>query len=164
MGTGGMSDHRPWHALLAPLPQSVVPRVSPLVPSEPAPSASPSAIAGWESLVLELSAEAAGVRIVQVLLDADGRLLSASDHVLFRFPPTIHDPVGGPAVLMRQESIGGRFEVNGDFRGTCWLVTGPEPLEEEAPQWEMTPREPTPEEVAALRTLVAEVMRRREHP
>jgi hypothetical protein len=164
MGTGGMSDHRPWHALLAPLPQSVVPRVSPLVPADSPPSASPSPIAGWESLVLELSAEAAGVRIVQVLLDADGRLLSASDHVLFRFPPTIHDAGGEPAVLMRQESIGGRFEVNGDFKGTCWLITGPEPVDEEAPQWEMTPREPTPQEVAALRTLVAEIMRRRGHP
>jgi hypothetical protein len=160
MTAGGMSDDRSWHALLAPLPPGVVPRVSPLVPAGPSPS--PSPIAGWESLIVELSADAAGLRILQVLVDADGRPLSGSDHVLFRFPPTTHDSGHQSAVLMRQESIGGRFEPNGDFRGTCWLVTGPEPVDEEAPQWEMTPREPTPREVAALRMLVEEIVRRRE--
>jgi len=108
--------------------------------------------------VLELSAGSAGLRILLVLLDADGRLLSASDHVLFR------SEAEGRPVQIRQESIGGRFESNGDFRGTFWLVTGPEPAAEEEPQWEMSPREPTTDEVEALRKLVAEIIGRRIGP
>jgi hypothetical protein len=114
-----------------------------------------AAIAGWKSLVLELSAGVAGTRIVQVLLDAEGRLLSGSDHVLFRFE------VEGRPVQIRQESVGGRFESDGSFRGTFWLVTGPEPIDDEEPRWELSPRQPTTGEVQALRQVVAEVMRRR---
>lgn len=117
-----------------------------------------AAVAGWESLVLELSAGPAGLRVVQVLLDAEGRLLSASDHVLFR------SEVAGQAVQIRQESIGGRFESDGDFRGTFWLVTGPEPVDDEEPRWELVPREPTKDEVEALRHLIAEVVRRHMAP
>jgi hypothetical protein len=150
------SDHPEWHALLAPLPRGATPRVSPLnaPPEQAAPDR--SAIAGWESLVLELTAGPAGLRILQVLLDAEGQLLSASDHVLFRFEP---GDQGGP-VQIRQESIGGRFEPNGDFRGTYWLITAPEPVDEEEPNWEMVPRKPTGDEVAALRQLVGEIVRR----
>lgn len=114
-----------------------------------------AAVAGWESLVLELSAGPSGLRILQVLLDAEGRLLSASDHVLFR-----SEAEGRPARI-RQESIGGRFESDGNFRGTFWLITGMEPVDEEEPQWDMSPRTPTNGEVEALRQLVAEVVRRR---
>ncbi|MGH7579850.1 MAG: hypothetical protein ACREM9_06740 [Gemmatimonadales bacterium] len=160
MGTGDASDHRSWHALLAPLPDGATPRTSPLVaPGAPA-SPDTDVIAGWESLVLELSAGAAGLRILQVLRDGHGQPLSASDHVLYRSVPSDHRA----AVQIRQESIGGRFEPNGDFKGTCWLVTGPEPVDEEAPEWEMTPREPKPDEVAALRRLVEEVIRRQAGP
>jgi hypothetical protein len=125
---------------------------SPALPATP----DGAAIAGWVSLVLELSAGAAGQRIVQVLLDANGRPLSASDHVLFRSEPA------GPRELVqiRQESIGGRLEPNGDFRGTFWLVTGPEPVDEGEPEWEMTPREPTAAEVNGLKALVAQLVRR----
>jgi hypothetical protein len=112
-------------------------------------------VAGWESLVLELSAGSAGLRVVQVLLDAEGRLLSASDHVLFR------SETEGQPVQIRQESIGGRFESDGAFRGTFWLTTGPEPVDEEEPRWGLSPREPTKGEVEALRQLVAEMVRRR---
>lgn len=114
-----------------------------------------AAVAGWESLVLELSAGAAGLRVLQVLLDAEGRLLSASDHVMFRSEGE------GQPVQIRQESIGGRFEPDGDFRGTFWLISGPEPVDDEEPRWEMSPREPTEGEVEALRQLVAEMVRRR---
>jgi hypothetical protein len=65
---------------------------------------------------------------------------------------------------IRQESIGGRFEPDGDFRGTIWLITGPEPVDEEALRWELIPREPTKGEVDALRRLVAEIVRRRIDP
>lgn len=61
----------------------------------------------------------------------------------------------------RQESIGGRFESDGDFPGTFWLITGPEPVDEEEPRWEMSPREPSKGEVEALRQLVAEVVSRK---
>ena len=144
----------PWHALLGPLPADSTPRVSP-VTSPALPALEGAATAGWVSLVLELSAGPAGLRIVQVLLDAEGRLLSGSDHVLFRFETE------GEPVRIRQESIGGRFESDGDFRGTVWLITGPEPVDEEEPRWEMTPRAPAKGEVDGLRQVVAEVIRRR---
>jgi hypothetical protein len=153
---GGVSpDLPPWHALLGPLPAGSAPRSSPV--GSPLIHGTPdgAAVAGWETLMIELSAGAAGLRVLQVVRDAEGRLLSASDHVLFR------SEAEGQPVQIRQESIGGRFESDGDFRGTCWLITGPEPVDEEEPRWELTPREPTKGEVEALRLLVAEIIRRR---
>jgi hypothetical protein len=109
------------------------------------------AVAGWEDLMVELSAGAEGLRIVQVLLDGERRLLGASDHVLFR------DASGDP-VRIRQESLGGRFEPDGVFTGTFWVAEGPEPGED-ASRWRMSPRPPSQGEVAGLRALVAEVLR-----
>jgi hypothetical protein len=114
-------------------------------------------IAGWSSVALELSAGAAGLRIVQVLVDQQGQPLSASDHVLYRSTPP--NDRSAPAHI-EQESIGGRIEPDGSFRGTCWRVVGPEPAEGEEPQWTMAPRAPTDEEIATLRILVAELLRR----
>jgi hypothetical protein len=79
-------------------------------------------------------------------------------HVLFRRGLTGRS--GENASDTRQESIGGRFEGDGTFRGTCWLVTGSEPAEGEEPQWEMTPRAPESAEVAALRALVRDLLDR----
>ncbi len=143
----------PWHALLAPLPAEALPRRRPVASPELVASGAAAAIAGWEGLLVELTAGEAGLRMIQVLVDAEGRLLSASDHVLFRSAAS--DPV-----LIRQESIGGRFEPDGTFGGTHWVVEGPEPGEEEEPRWAMTPRPPTDAEIAGLRSLVAEVLRR----
>jgi hypothetical protein len=148
----------PWHALLGPLPVGAAPRVAPVGSPELHGTLEGAAVAGWETLVLELSAGSAGLRVLQVLRDAEGRLLSASDHVLFR-----SEAIGQP-VQIRQESIGGRFESNGESRGTFWLVTGPEPVDEEDPRWELSPREPAKDEVEALRRLVAEIVRRRIDP
>jgi len=153
---GGVSpDLPPWHALLGPLPAGSAPRSSPV--GSPLIHGTPdgAAVADWETLMIELSAGAAGLRVLQVVRDAEGRLLSASDHVLFR------SEAERQPVQIRQESIGGRFESDGDFRGTCWLITGPELVDEEEPRWELTPREPTKGEVEALRLLVAEIIRRR---
>jgi hypothetical protein len=157
-GGGIPPDRLAWHALLGPLPARSAPRVSPV--RSPAIRGTPEAavVAGWETLVIELSAGSAGLRVLQVLRDAEGRLLSASDHVLFRFEAE------GQPVQIRQESIGGRFESDGDFRGTFWLITGSEPVDEEEPRWELSPREPTKGEVEALRHLVAEIVRRRMGP
>lgn len=110
------------------------------------------AVAGWEDLMVEMSAGVDGLRIVQVLLDGERRLLGASDHVLFR--DTAVEPV-----RIRQESLGGRFEPDGAFTGTFWTAEGPEPGED-ASKWQMSPRAPSEVEVAGLRVLVAEVVRR----
>jgi hypothetical protein len=158
MSAGGETPADPpsWHALLGPLPAGAAPRASPV--GSPPIHGTPdgAAVAGWETLVIELSAGSAGLRVLLVLRDAEGRLLSASDHVLFRSE--------GQPVQIRQESIGGRFESDGDFRGTFWLITGPEPVDDEEPRWELSPREPTKGEVEALKELVAEIVRRRRGP
>jgi hypothetical protein len=124
-----------------------------------------SAIAGWDNLSLELSAGTAGLRVLLVLLDQTGQPLSASDHVLYWSAGDALGPTGtpGPAQI-RHESIGGRFESDGTFRGTCWSIVGPEPPDGEEPQWHMTPREPSASEVGTLRSLVAELLRRQSHP
>jgi hypothetical protein len=146
---------RDWHALLAPLPGNVRARRRPVAAATGLDPAAAAAIAGWSSLVLDLSA-AGGLRVVQVLLDADGRVLSASDHVLFRSGGR----EGSDRPWIRQENIGGRFEADGDFRGTYWQVEGPEPEGDEPPRWTPAPRAPTREEVAGLIALVEEVRRR----
>jgi hypothetical protein len=146
---------RDWHALLAPLPGNVRARRRPVAAATGLAPAAAAAIAGWSSLVLDLSA-AGGLRVVQVLLDADGRPLSASDHVLFRSAGR----EGSDRPWIRQENIGGRFEADGDFRGTYWQVEGPEPEGDEPPRWTPVPRAPTREEVAGLIALVEEVRRR----
>jgi hypothetical protein len=105
--------------------------------------------------VLDLSATD-GLRVIQVLLDTEGRPLSASDHVMFRSPGRD----GSERPWVRQESIGGRFEGDGTFRGTYWQVEGPEPGDDQLPRWTPVPRPPTSEEVAGLVALVEEVRRR----
>jgi len=143
--------------LLGPIPAHARPRLSPVATPELLASGHAAPIADWSSLILELSTAAGELRIVQVLLDGEGRALSASDHVLFRSPPA--DPGGRP--WMRQDNIGGRFEADGSFRATCWRVEGPEPEDDEPPRWSATPRPPEEAEIAALRRLVAQLMARR---
>lgn len=145
-----------WHALLAPLPDGARPRRRPVATTADLQPSAAAAVAGWSSLVLDLTAGADGLRVVQVLLDADGRPLSASDHVLFR--SASRDATGRP--WLRQENIGGRFEADGSFRGTCWQMEGPEPADDEPPQWSAVPRPPTASEVAGLTALVGEMRRR----
>jgi hypothetical protein len=144
-----------WHALLAPLPRDARARRRAVAPATGLDPAAAAAIAGWSSLVLDLSATD-GLRVIQVLLDTEGRPLSASDHVMFRSPG--RDGSERPWVL--QESIGGRFEGDGTFRGTYWQVEGPEPGDDQLPRWTPVPRPPTSEEVAGLVALVEEVRRR----
>jgi hypothetical protein len=140
-----------WHALLGPLPPGTVPRKSPVASPELVASGRAEAVAGWEDLMVALSAGPEGLRIVQVLLDGERRLLGASDHVLYR------DASVEP-VRVRQESLGGRFEPDGTFTGTRWVAEGPEPGAD-APGWHRSPRVPSEGEVTGLRALVAEVLR-----
>ncbi len=148
---------KPWHALFAPLPPDAVPRRRPVLSSELAGHEHAAAIAGWDSLVVDLSDPPYGLRTIQVTLDAADRPISASDHVLVRFAD---EASAGTPVRMRQESVGGRLELDGSFRGTHWDVSGLEPDDDEQPVWESTPRPPTDEEVAALKALVAEMVKR----
>jgi hypothetical protein len=119
-----------------------------------------AAVAGWEQLVVYISAGPAGSRTILVVLDAGGTLVSAGDAVLYRSglnepaPP----PEGAPA-LIRQENVGGRFEPDGSFHGTRWRSVAIDRGEDEL-EWESTPSPPTEEEIARLRLLAAEILRR----
>ena len=145
-----MNQRPSWHALLAPLPADAVPRRQPVASPEVLATPAGAAIAGWEQLVLDLSAGGTAMRVVHVVLDGDGRPISASDMVFYRTVPA----------EIRQESVGGRFEADGSFRGTRWLTAGPEPADDEPPDWESTPSEPSAADIAALRALVDEMLRR----
>ena len=154
-------DPAPWLSLFAPLPDDARPVRKP-VAAAGTPGALPeSPIAGWESLTLDLSDPPFGVRIVMVTIDASGRPISASDHVMLRHvghEDGAADP--GEKTIMNQSSLGGRIEHDGTFRGTFWTVEGPEPDGDELPQWLQTPRAPTDEEVARLMVLVQDMTKR----
>jgi hypothetical protein len=147
-----------WHTLLGPLPLDATPQRRPVASEEILASPTASAIAGWEQLVLHLSAGRAGLRTLLVVLDGTGAVLSASDAVLYRTgAPTGVAQTDPGAVL--QLSIGGRFEEDGSFHGTRWHSVAVE-QDGEDPQWESTPSEPSLEDVDGLRTLVLELIRR----
>ena len=148
-----MTDERPaWHALLAPLPSDAMPTRGPVAPPEVLARPEGAAVAGWEQLVVHLSDPCRGLRTILVVLDADGVPVSASDGVFFR--------IDGEPAMVRHESIGGRFEADGTFRGTHWISEGPDPGEDEPADLASTPRAPHPDEIAALRRLVDEMLRR----
>jgi hypothetical protein len=143
-----------WHVLLAPLPADAVPVERPLAPPEVLASAEGAAIAGWRQLVVDLSAGCDGLRLVLVLLDADGALLSASDAVIYRREE-------GALVHFRHETVGGRFEPDGRFAGHHWISVSSESLDAgEALRGPSTGREATLMEAAALRELAGEILRR----
>ena len=157
---------KPWHALLAPLPNDVIVRRQPVASPEVLSTPEAAAIAGWEQLTVELSAGLAGLRHVLVLLDATGQPISASDHVLYWLEvsktgqeadsssPIIHN------VKFYQESIGGRIESDGTFRGTRWQTVGEDQPDGSEPQMKSTPSEPSAADIAGIKALVAEVIRR----
>jgi hypothetical protein len=163
-GPESLPTRSPWHALLGPLPADAAPLRQPVAPPDVLAGPTGWAVAGWEQLVLHLSAGAAGLRIILVVLD-HGTLLSASDAVLYRMglngapPPTDCDV---PAAI-RQESVGGRFEPDGSFRGTRWISVAIDHGEEEL-QWDSTPSQPSASDVAGLRGLVTELIRRQPAP
>lgn len=102
--------------------------------------------------------------MVLVVLDATGRPISAADTVLYR---SERSEGGGadavrlePVVEYRHESVGGRLEPDGTFRGTRWLTVAVERAGVEEPRWESTPSEPSAADVAGITALVAELLRR----
>jgi hypothetical protein len=143
-----------WHALLAPLPADAVPVERPVASPEVLASAEGAAVAGWRQLVVDLSAGCDGLRIVLVLLDADGVLLTASDAVVYRREE-------GSTLHVRHETVGGRFEPDGRFAGQHWSGVSSEPPDAGEPSANpSTGREATPAEADALRELAAEIVRR----
>jgi hypothetical protein len=163
-----VSDHRwpaptrPWHALLAPLPPEAIPRRQPVGSPEILARPEGAAIAGWEQLTIDLSAGAAGLRVVMVVLDATGQPIAASDAVLYSVE--VREGAGGGAsriVEHYHENIGGRLEPDGSFRGTRWRTLMVETANGEPQQLESTPSAPSPADMAALKALVVELMRRR---
>ena len=150
-----------WHALLAPVPTDAVPVRQPVASPEVLAGPSGYALEGWEQLTLHLSAGAAGLRNILVVLDADGTLLSASDAVLYRTRPDGVTASGNEeGAMILQMSVGGRFEADGSFHGTRWHSVAVERPGEEEPEWESTPSSPSEEDVEGLRALVAELIRR----
>ncbi len=147
--------HRPaWHALLAPLPADAAPIRRPVAPPEVLSTLAGSSIAGWEQIVVHLSDPNRGLRIVVVVVDASGMPVSASDGIFLR--------IDGDPPEVRHESLGGRFEPDGRFLGTHWLSVGPDPGDDVGapPPLHSTPSAPTPDQVAGLRALVADLLRR----
>lgn len=155
-----------WHALFAPLPADAVPRRGPVGPPEVLAKPEGAAIAGWEQLVIELSAGPAGLRIAMVVLDGAGQPISASDMVLYRTPITgaIGADSSGQDIEYIQESVGGRLEPDGTFRGTRWRTVGRAPADAEDPQLEATPSEPSAGDVAGIKALVADILSRQLPP
>jgi hypothetical protein len=75
----------------------------------------------------------------------------------------VRKPIGAPELLGQAHgaAIAGWQNLSLNLSaGTCWSVTGPEPRVDEPPAWESTPRQPTDDEAAALKRLVAEIVMR----
>ena len=130
-----------WHALFAPLPQEARVKRKPV-----------AAIAGWESLTIELSAGPAGMRHVMVTLDAHGTPISAGDWVVFR-----SQSKDGTTYV--HENVGGRLEPDGRFSGTRWRsVVFERAGSDEAEIREATHVPPTPQDIEAIQALVLDVL------
>jgi hypothetical protein len=147
------SSSRPdWHALFAPLPASAVVQRKPVLSRELASRPESAAIAGWESLTVELSAGADGLRHVMVTLDGSGTPISAGDWVLY---------CSGNPVQYVHENVGGRIQPDGSFLGTRWRSVAVEVAGQEEPEVKETVSSPpTPEDVTAIQALVKEILRR----
>jgi hypothetical protein len=147
----------PWLSLLAPLPLDVVPQRKPLASAQQLANGTAGPIAGWQSITVNLSEPDFGLRHVQITLDEQGRLLAGGDHVMFVRETT---PDGSEATLTDHESIGGRFEEDGSFRGTHWKAT----LETSADDDESSVtrsaqhRPPSAEEISGLRRIIDDVL------
>ena len=148
----------PWLSLLAPLPHDVVPQRKPVASAQQLANGTAGPIAGWQSITVNLSEPDFGLRHVQITLDEQGRLLAGGDHVMFVRETT----PGGEASVTDHESIGGRFEEEGAFRGTHWkatLETSPNDDESSVTR-SAQHRRPSDEEIAGLRRIIDDVLDR----
>ena len=78
-----MPDSPGWLSLLVPLPLDVKPERKPVASAEQLAQGTAGPIAGWQSVTVNLSGPAYGLRHVQITLDEQGQLLSGGDHVMF---------------------------------------------------------------------------------
>jgi hypothetical protein len=154
-----MSRVPKWLALLAALPDHAIPERKAVASPELIASGKADAIAGWHSIMIHLSAGDAGLRHVQLTVDADGKLLSAGDHVLLERKERRGDLI---VTIYDQQSIGGRYADEGSFHGTRWATHTEQDNAHagEEPEITSTPSEPSHEDIMALNVLVAEVLRR----
>ena len=136
-----------WLAPLSAVPSDVAPEVKPVASAEQIANGTAGPIAGWKSVTITLSEPEFGLRHVQLTLDDSGALLAASDHTMFVRATT---PDGGVATLTDHESVGGRFEPDGSFRGTWTLMTLEcDPATDESVAKKSEQRPPSETEVAA---------------
>jgi hypothetical protein len=148
-----------WLGLFAPLPADVKAERKPVASAEQLATGTAGPIAGWQSVTVNLSEPSHGLRNVQITLDEHGQLLSGGDHVMFVLETT----PDGDAMRTEHESVGGRFEQDGSFRGTYWKMTlenAPDGDEDASVARSTEKREPSAEEIAALRRLIDEVLNR----
>jgi hypothetical protein len=151
-----------WLALLAPLPDDVKPGRKPVASAEQLEKGTAGPIAGWQSITVNLSEPKYGLRHVQITLDENGQLLAGGDHVMFVRETAPHDD--SIATLTDHESVGGRFERDGSFRGTYWKTTLESPLDgdgDEGVTRSAENRPPSDDEIAALRRIIADVLSRK---
>jgi hypothetical protein len=145
-----------WLALFAPLPEGAVIGRQPVASDELIASGKADPIADWDSISVHLSDPATGLRHVLITLDGNDRLLSASDAVLLQ-----RDEQRGSVVvtIYDQETVGGRFEEDGSFRGTRWIThTEQSGDDDDRAQTTSLPSEPSDQDVASLRALVHAVI------
>lgn len=122
-----------------------------------------SAIAGWDQLTVELSAGSDGLRHLMVVLDATGQPISAGDHVL-TIRAVRNESSGEVRNEYTHESVGGRLEPDGTFNGTRWhmvrvMAPGDDVADDDPPP-DARSSKPTDEEIAAIKSLVADILRR----
>jgi len=72
-----------WLSLLSPLPPEAMAQRKPVASAAQLEEGTAGPIAGWHSVTVNLSEPEYGLRHVQVTLDEHGKLLAASDHVMF---------------------------------------------------------------------------------
>jgi hypothetical protein len=147
-----------WLGLFAPLPPDVAIERKAVASAELLAAGKADAIAGWESIAVYLSDIDRGMRHVLITIDGDGTLLSGGDTVMFH-----HDEVRGEEVwhIYDHESVGGRFEPDGSFRGTRWQSRAEHAGDEEEPRASSaTPSPPSDADEARLRALVTWVLER----
>jgi hypothetical protein len=152
------ADAPAWLALLAPLPDDAMIERKPVASAEQLASGTASAIAGWESITLNLSDPPLGLRHVLLTLDADGTLISGGDGVLFHRT----EQRGGELWnIYDHENVGGRFEPDGSFHGTRWHTHTEHVGDEEEPKISSsTPSQPSDDDAVRLRALAEWVLSR----
>ena len=147
-----------WLALLSPLPPDAAVEEKPVASAEQLAQGTAGPIAGWQSIIANLSAPGLGFRNVHVTVDEHGALLSGGDHVML----VREAAPSGEVTVADHESIGGRFEEDGSFRGTHWIMRLESRGEDQdAETTSAVSRPPTEHEILMLRRIVDDMLSKR---